>query len=60
MKLKLFSTDSEENVRLIGFGRNIKLEEGETTANTDRAGTQENDYTKSSDIKVCQIYSRLS
>ncbi|XP_016304056.1 serine/threonine-protein kinase/endoribonuclease IRE1a-like isoform X2 [Sinocyclocheilus anshuiensis] len=44
--------DSEENVRLIGFGRNIKLEEGETTANAEKAGFQENDYTKSSDIKA--------
>lgn len=56
----LFSTDSEENVRLSGFGRNIKLKEEETTANTERAGIQENDSTKSSDIKVCEIYSRLS
>lgn len=56
----LFSTDSEENVRLIGFGRNNKLKEEETTANTERAGIQENDSTKSSDIKVCEIYSRLS
>ncbi len=60
MKLKLFSTDSEGNVRLIGFGRNIKQHEGETTANTDRDDAQENDYTKNSDIKVCEIYSRLS
>ncbi|KTF95959.1 hypothetical protein cypCar_00029301, partial [Cyprinus carpio] len=29
--------DSEENVRLIGFGRNNKLKEEETTANTERA-----------------------
>lgn len=56
----LFSTDSEENVRLIGFGRNNKLKEEKTTANTERAGIQENDSTKSSDIKVCEIYSRLS
>ncbi|XP_059392227.1 2-5A-dependent ribonuclease-like [Carassius carassius] len=45
--------DSEENVRLLGFGRKIKLKKEETT---------ENDCTKSSDIKAAgkMVYYILS